>query len=231
QVDEATVLTDPTGMHIGAGPCMLFYSRSVTDEERWDMEHCRYHEHFMNNVLQCNAQYFEKLPDDVKARIETTWGSADAFVRRGMPPQALSASSHPMSPSARPASPSTAMNVDLTPRGPRPEKATHAATPSHASTSSHTSSSSIHRNTLRKSSTATRDTVMRDPPLQHRDASAREVRDVPPHQGREARDLPPHQPLPREGSLSRVEGPHGPREASMGRSSPSLSRDASMSNP
>ncbi|KAI5831891.1 hypothetical protein K523DRAFT_236427 [Schizophyllum commune Tattone D] len=223
EVDEATVLTDPTGMHIGAGPCMLIYSRSVTDEQRWDMDHPRYHEHFMSNVLQCNAQYFEKLPDEVKARIETTWGSADAFIRRGMPSQAVP---HPMSPTARSASPSTAMSVDLTrdtpPRGPRPEKPGHAASPSH------TTSPSSHRNSLRKTSSASRDTIMRDPPLQHRDAS---VRDVPPHQAREPRDLPPHQALPREGSMSRVEGPHGPREASMGRSSPSLSRDASMSNP
>ncbi|TRM66957.1 hypothetical protein BD626DRAFT_167153 [Schizophyllum amplum] len=239
EVDEATVLTDPTGMQLGAGPLLLIYSRAISAEERWDMEHCRYHEHFMSNVLQCNAQYFEKLPDDVKARIEATWGSADAFVRRGMPAQALSP--------GRTASPSMSMPVDSTPpRGvsrldgppPRsdslPKSAAHTMSPTHTMSPAqgmspmHTGSpkqSSVHRQALRKNSAATtRDAIMRDPPLQHRDASAR---DVPPHQAREGRDAPPHQPH-RDASMGRTDGPHGPREASMGRSSPSLSRDASM---
>jgi hypothetical protein len=34
QVSEETVLTDPTGFHLGAGPYMLIYSRAVLEEDR-----------------------------------------------------------------------------------------------------------------------------------------------------------------------------------------------------
>lgn len=33
QVPEETVLTDPTGIHLGAGPYMLFYSRHMSEEQ------------------------------------------------------------------------------------------------------------------------------------------------------------------------------------------------------
>lgn len=33
QVPEETVLSDPTGLHLGAGPYMLFYSRHLSEEE------------------------------------------------------------------------------------------------------------------------------------------------------------------------------------------------------
>lgn len=34
QVPEETVLTDPTGLHLGAGPYLLFYSRHLSDEQK-----------------------------------------------------------------------------------------------------------------------------------------------------------------------------------------------------
>jgi hypothetical protein len=34
QVPEETVLTDPTGLHLSAGPYMLIYSRHMSDEEQ-----------------------------------------------------------------------------------------------------------------------------------------------------------------------------------------------------
>jgi len=33
EVPEETVLTDPTGLHLGAGPYLLLYSRHLTDEQ------------------------------------------------------------------------------------------------------------------------------------------------------------------------------------------------------
>lgn len=33
QVSEGTVLTDATGLHLGAGPYFLIYSGALTDEE------------------------------------------------------------------------------------------------------------------------------------------------------------------------------------------------------
>lgn len=33
EVPEETVLTDPTGVHLGAGPYLLFYSRHLSDEQ------------------------------------------------------------------------------------------------------------------------------------------------------------------------------------------------------
>lgn len=33
EVPEETVLTDPTGIHLGAGPYLLFYSRHLSDEQ------------------------------------------------------------------------------------------------------------------------------------------------------------------------------------------------------
>jgi hypothetical protein len=34
QVSEETVLTDPTGFHLGAGPYMLIYSRAVPEQDQ-----------------------------------------------------------------------------------------------------------------------------------------------------------------------------------------------------
>jgi hypothetical protein len=33
EVSEETALTDPTGVHLGAGPCLLLYSRHLSDEQ------------------------------------------------------------------------------------------------------------------------------------------------------------------------------------------------------
>ena len=33
EVPEETVLSDPTGVHLGAGPYLLFYSRHLSDEQ------------------------------------------------------------------------------------------------------------------------------------------------------------------------------------------------------
>lgn len=37
QVSEETVLTDPAGLHLGAGPYMLMYSRSMSAGELADL--------------------------------------------------------------------------------------------------------------------------------------------------------------------------------------------------
>ncbi|TDL20634.1 hypothetical protein BD410DRAFT_725264 [Rickenella mellea] len=65
-VSEELVLNDATGLHLGAGPYMLFYSRAVDA----DMEHkkCPWPPSIKDRVKADNLDVIARLPPDLRAR-------------------------------------------------------------------------------------------------------------------------------------------------------------------
>ncbi|KAJ7675516.1 hypothetical protein B0H17DRAFT_1334567 [Mycena rosella] len=57
EVSEDTVLTDPAGLHLGAGPYMLMYSRRQTEEEM--RESVQWPAYFTNRVRENNLQLLQ----------------------------------------------------------------------------------------------------------------------------------------------------------------------------
>ncbi|KAI0753245.1 hypothetical protein C8Q80DRAFT_1304918 [Daedaleopsis nitida] len=67
QVTEETVFTDRAGLHLGAGPYFLIYSRAVSQEE--EDARADWPDNVKNNVKYNNAVFFEQLPPEVAARV------------------------------------------------------------------------------------------------------------------------------------------------------------------
>ncbi|KAF8902552.1 hypothetical protein CPB84DRAFT_1775662 [Gymnopilus junonius] len=73
EAPEETVLTDPSGLHLGAGPYMLFYSRHLTDEQLH--EPLVWPSIFSNAVEENNKKFLEMMHPELEifsATRETT---------------------------------------------------------------------------------------------------------------------------------------------------------------
>ncbi|EKM56764.1 uncharacterized protein PHACADRAFT_207955 [Phanerochaete carnosa HHB-10118-sp] len=68
EVPEAEVLEDPAGLHLGAGPFLLIYSRSVPQEE--ESVKLPWPEGIKNDVKENNMAFFEELGPEALANIE-----------------------------------------------------------------------------------------------------------------------------------------------------------------
>ncbi|KAH9937803.1 uncharacterized protein BXZ73DRAFT_100018 [Epithele typhae] len=66
-VPEETVLTDPTGLHLSAGPYFLLYSRALPAAE--EDARTDWAQHMKDNVKHNNMTFFRQLPPDVAARV------------------------------------------------------------------------------------------------------------------------------------------------------------------
>jgi len=73
QVSEETVFTDPTGMHLGAGPYMLIYSRALTPEEQgqYDAADFGWPDLLQNSIQHNNDVFLDELPIEIQARFRT----------------------------------------------------------------------------------------------------------------------------------------------------------------
>ncbi|KAK7039937.1 glycoside hydrolase family 79 protein [Favolaschia claudopus] len=70
EVSEQTILTDSTGLHLGAGPYMLVYSRRQTEEERKREGRVRWPEGFVvSSVLFFVFLYFIRSPSSLIASL------------------------------------------------------------------------------------------------------------------------------------------------------------------
>ncbi|CCM03777.1 uncharacterized protein FIBRA_05924 [Fibroporia radiculosa] len=67
QVSEETVLTDPVGLHLGAGPFFLIYSRALTEEE--ESLQIAWPDNIKNDVKYNNQAFLSRLPPEVVARV------------------------------------------------------------------------------------------------------------------------------------------------------------------
>ncbi|KAI0962288.1 hypothetical protein AcV7_001167 [Taiwanofungus camphoratus] len=67
QVSEEVVLTDSVGLHLGAGPYFLIYSRALSEDE----EHIRapWPEGVKNSVKHNNKMFLSQLPPEVAAQV------------------------------------------------------------------------------------------------------------------------------------------------------------------
>lgn len=65
EVPEETVFSDPTGLHLGAGPYMLIYSRHV---EKEDLAVPQWPRIFTESVEQHNQTFLSRLPPEVVAK-------------------------------------------------------------------------------------------------------------------------------------------------------------------
>ncbi|KAI0768258.1 hypothetical protein BD413DRAFT_696035 [Trametes elegans] len=65
QVPEETVLNDATGLHLGAGPYFLLYSRAMSQEE--EDARATWHEAIKDSVKHNNQIFFQQLPPEVGA--------------------------------------------------------------------------------------------------------------------------------------------------------------------
>ncbi|KAI8972449.1 hypothetical protein BD414DRAFT_560365 [Trametes punicea] len=66
-VSEDSVLNDSTGLHLGAGPYFLLYSRAVSQEE--EDARAPWHESLKDAVKYNNRIFFEQLPPEVASRV------------------------------------------------------------------------------------------------------------------------------------------------------------------
>ncbi|KAM6501179.1 hypothetical protein JOM56_004193 [Amanita muscaria] len=70
EVTEEMVLTDPNGLHLGAGPYLLLYSRSMPQERikclmPWPSE-------FLESVEQSNKTFLDMVPPELAAKVKTS---------------------------------------------------------------------------------------------------------------------------------------------------------------
>ncbi|KAI0672474.1 hypothetical protein C8Q78DRAFT_1077991 [Trametes maxima] len=68
EVSEDTVLNDPTGLHLGAGPYLLIYSRPLSQEE--ENARAPWLDSVKNSVKHNNRMFFAQLPPEVASRVE-----------------------------------------------------------------------------------------------------------------------------------------------------------------
>jgi len=68
EVSEETVLTDPTGLHLGAGPYMLIYSRAIPEGEQ---EPLQWPEDVVRDVQRHNQIFLGKVTQGADTTIET----------------------------------------------------------------------------------------------------------------------------------------------------------------
>ena len=61
------MLTDPTGLHLGAGPYFLIYSQAVSEEE--ENARTEWPENLKNSVKHNNRLFLAEIPEEVAARI------------------------------------------------------------------------------------------------------------------------------------------------------------------
>ncbi|KAI0643929.1 hypothetical protein C8Q79DRAFT_977495 [Trametes meyenii] len=68
EVSEDTVLNDPTGLHLGAGPYILIYSRPLSQEK--ENARAPWPHHVKDSVKHNNRMFFAQLPPEVASRVE-----------------------------------------------------------------------------------------------------------------------------------------------------------------
>ncbi|KDQ64316.1 hypothetical protein JAAARDRAFT_187660 [Jaapia argillacea MUCL 33604] len=70
EVTEDVVLNDPAGLHLGAGPYLLFYSRAMTEaEEDRATNYLDWPEICIDNVGHNNLKYLEGIPVEVAKQV------------------------------------------------------------------------------------------------------------------------------------------------------------------
>ncbi|KAI0364511.1 hypothetical protein BV20DRAFT_1107189 [Pilatotrama ljubarskyi] len=67
EVPEENVLNDPAGLHLGAGPYFLLYSRSTSQEE--EDARAPWHESIKDSVKHNNRIFFQQLPPEVASQV------------------------------------------------------------------------------------------------------------------------------------------------------------------
>ncbi|CDO71510.1 hypothetical protein BN946_scf184910.g9 [Trametes cinnabarina] len=67
EVPEETVLSDPTGLHLGAGPYFLLYSRAMPQAE--EDARAPWHESLKDAIKYNNQIFFEQLPPEVASQV------------------------------------------------------------------------------------------------------------------------------------------------------------------
>ncbi|TFK75592.1 hypothetical protein BDN72DRAFT_757458 [Pluteus cervinus] len=68
EVAEEVVLNDTTGLHLGAGPFMIFYSRHMSDEEL--QEPVPWPQRLVDFVQQHNDTFLSMLPQELAAKVK-----------------------------------------------------------------------------------------------------------------------------------------------------------------
>ncbi|KAH9847035.1 hypothetical protein C2E23DRAFT_850401 [Lenzites betulinus] len=66
EVSEDTVLNDPTGLHLGAGPYFLLYSRALSEEE--EEARTPWPDAIKDSVKHNNKMFFQQLPPEAAAQ-------------------------------------------------------------------------------------------------------------------------------------------------------------------